>query len=62
MNEYQCIFCGRKIERNTEKITSLLITANWENEKNHEDQQVFCHLKCLKTKCENPANIYIDDE
>ena len=37
MNEYQCIFCGRKIERNTEKITSLLITANWENEKSYPD-------------------------
>lgn len=62
MNEYQCIFCGRKINRKREKITSLLITVNWEDVKNQEDQQVFCHLGCLKNNCENPENIYVDDE
>lgn len=61
MNEFQCIFCGEKIEK-LNKVTSLLITTNWENEENQEDQQVFCHLKCLKKACNHPGNIYVEDE
>ena len=61
MNAYQCIFCGKKINREKDKVTSLLITANWENEDEQEDQQVFCHLNCLKERCSNRDNIFLDD-
>ncbi len=61
MNKFQCIFCGKTIEREQEKVTSLLITINWEDENNQEDQQVFCHLDCLKSKCHNPENIFIEE-
>ena len=58
MNEYQCVFCGKKIGKK-ESITSLLITTNWEKEEEQENQQVFCHLKCLKNKCIS-ENIYVE--
>ena len=62
MNEYQCVFCGKKIDKEKEKVTSLLITANWEKEEAQEDQQVFCHLTCLKKKCAEPKSIFLEDE
>ena len=61
MNEFQCIFCGKVINKDDEKVTSLLITTNWESEDSQEDQQVFCHLKCLKSKCYKPGNIYLEE-
>ena len=36
MNEFQCIFCGKSIKREEEKVTSLLITTNWEKEEEQE--------------------------
>lgn len=62
MNKFQCIFCGKSINKDKEKITSLLITTNWENEEEQEDQQVFCHLKCLKSNCYRAKDIYIGEE
>ena len=61
MNKFQCVFCGKTII-NKERITSLLITTNWGNETKQENQQVFCHLECLKNKCNFPKNIYIDED
>ena len=61
MNKYQCIFCGKLI-KNSEKVTSLLITTNWQNECEQENQQVFCHLECLKNKCHACENIYVDEQ
>ena len=61
MNEFQCIFCGKEIGKNEEKVTSLLITTNWECENSQEDQQVFCHLKCLKSRCYKPEGIYLEE-
>lgn len=61
MNKYQCIFCGKSI-KNCEKVTSLLITTNWQNEHEQENQQVFCHLECLKNKCYTSENIYVDEQ
>ena len=61
MNEFQCIFCGETI-KNHKSITSLLITTNWEDEDIQENQQVFCHLKCLKDCCNQPYDIYVEDE
>ena len=62
MNNYECAFCGQKIDTKTEKVTSLLVTVNWEDDNNQEDQQLFCHLGCLKKAMHSPKNLYIDDE
>ncbi len=62
MNKYQCIFCGKSIDKNKKTVTSLLITTNWQNENEEENQQVFCHLNCLKNNCYMPENIYIDEQ
>ncbi len=60
MDKFQCIFCGETIDNEKEKVTSLLIITNWENEDEQSDQQVFCHMNCLKERCNTPDNIYID--
>lgn len=62
MNEFQCVFCGETIRKDKEGVTSLLITTNWENEDAQEDQQVFCHLKCLRGSCYQPDYIYVNEE
>lgn len=46
---YQCVFCGEEIEKG-EHVTSLLVTENWGEEK-EADQQLFCHLDCLRNRC-----------
>ena len=61
MSEFQCIFCGKKINQNNEKVTSILVTTNWEKEDEQEDQQLFCHLNCLKEKCFDAKNIFIEE-
>ncbi len=61
MDKFQCIFCGETIDKKKEKITSLLITSNWKNEDEQSDQQVFCHMSCLKERCHIPESIYVDE-
>ena len=61
MNEYQCIICGKKIDSKKEKVTSLLISVNSENEEELTGQQVFCHLECFKSVCKDDKNIYLED-
>ena len=60
MNEYQCIFCGEKIDSKKEKVTSLLISIDWESESELSEQQVFCHLECFKRACNDDKNIYLE--
>ncbi len=60
MNNYQCIFCGNTIDKK-EKITSLLIAYDWEDEAAQETQQVFCHMRCFVEKCYSPKSIYIGE-
>ena len=60
MNEFQCVFCGEKISEE-EKVSSILLTTHWLNEDEQEDQQLFCHLKCFKSKCFDKNNIFVED-
>ena len=61
MDNYKCTFCGKAIDSEKEKITSLLITTDWFNEEEQEDQQLFCHLDCLKKVMSSESDLYIDD-
>ena len=60
MNEFQCVFCGEKISEE-EKVSSILLTTHWLNEDEQEDQQLFCHLECFKSKCFDENNIFVED-
>ncbi len=62
MNKYQCAFCGKTIDEKNERVTSLLITSNWGNEKAEESQQMFCHLQCFKHCLNDSSFLYIEDE
>lgn len=61
MNKYECVFCGNEMNPKKERVTSLLITTNWELEDKQEDQQLFCHLSCLKKAMHSSQNLYIDE-
>ena len=61
-NTYQCCFCGETIKSNNFDITSLVLTTNWGKDLNlQQEQQLFCHLKCLKEKVNKNVPIYLDD-
>ena len=61
MEIFECIFCGKKINSDNEKVSSILVTTNWDTE-NEQSQQFFCHFDCFKEKCQNKNAIYIDEE
>lgn len=59
-NNYQCCFCGNRIE--TDDVTGLIDVSNWEKDKNEQqEQQLFCHMECLKEKLSAKTPLYIAD-
>ena len=60
MSEFQCVLKKKKISK-TEKVSSILLTTHWLNEDEQEDQQLFCHLECFKSKCCDENNIFVED-
>ena len=58
MNEFQCVFCGEKIDNKKEKVTSILLNNNWENEEEQVEQQFFCHISCFKNACKSKKYIF----
>lgn len=60
--EYQCCFCGDKINSGNIDITSIIIISNWDKDKNmQQEQQLFCHIECLKKHLSKNTHIYISD-
>ncbi len=60
--KYQCCFCGEYIalEQITE-LCSLVATVNWNKEQvAHQEQQMFCHVKCFKSKLAKNIPFYIE--
>ena len=60
MTEFQYVFCGKKIKE-AEKVSSVLLTTHWLDEEKQEDQQLFCHLVCFKSKCDDTSHIFIEE-
>ncbi len=61
-NYYQCCFCGKKIESTNIDVTSLLVSVNWDKQKSlQKDQQLFCHLACLKKTLDVKAPLYVEN-
>ena len=59
---YQCCFCKQKIESTEVDITSLIIISNWDKSQDkQQEQQLFCHMECLKNKLDNSISLYITD-
>jgi len=61
-NTYQCCFCGKKIESGISSVTSIIIISDWDkdDDERHE-QQLFCHMECLKDKVSTSTPLYIAD-
>lgn len=60
MNEFQCVFYDERISEK-EKVSLILLTTHRLNEEEQEDQQLFCHLECFKSKCFDENNIFVED-
>ena len=61
MEKYKCTFCGKEINSNEKELASLVVTTNWIKENEQENQQLFCHLECLKKAMNNSNDLYIGD-
>jgi len=49
---YQCGFCNNSI---TSHVTALIIIANWDKDQQlQQEQQLFCHMECLKKPLGGP--------
>ena len=60
--KYQCCFCNEKIESTMIDITTLLIISNWDKKKDlQNEQQLFCHIECLRSRLAPNVALYIAD-
>lgn len=61
-NKYQCCFCSKEIVPNDIDVTSLVIVTNWDEEiEKQQEQQLFCHMNCLKENVHKEVPLYIAD-
>ncbi len=61
-NKYICCFCCREIESNKLDITSIVVISNWDKDINkQQEQQLFCHIKCLQERLHDSIPLYIAD-
>ncbi len=58
--KFVCCFCGKTIESTNVDITALLVLSNWDkSEELQQNQQFFCHMKCLKDRLDKQIPLYI---
>lgn len=61
-NKYQCCFCGNTIENDGLGITGLIVVLNWDKGRtDQQEQQLFCHMDCLKERMNPQIPLYIAD-
>jgi len=57
---FKCCFCNKEIKE--ESVTSLIVVSNWNKEHSEQqEQQLFCHMECLKSKVSKNIPLYIAD-
>ncbi|KAF1084888.1 hypothetical protein SPSYN_02058 [Sporotomaculum syntrophicum] len=60
--KYQCCFCDKNIESNQFDITALIVVSNWDKKQDlQQEQQLFCHIECLRSKLVDNVPLYIAD-
>lgn len=58
--EYQCCFCGLRIESAGFDVGGLLYTTNVDSSADRQhSQQLWCHTRCLKERLHPSANLYV---
>lgn len=61
-NKYVCCFCSKPIESNEMDVTELVVVSNWDKTiDKQQEQQLFCHMECLKEKVHSDTPLYIAD-
>jgi len=61
-NKYTCCFCGEIIKSDEFDITGLIVVSNWDKApERQQEQQLFCHVNCLKGKLDIKVPLYIAD-
>jgi hypothetical protein len=56
---YQCCFCDKQI---ISDVTELVVVTNWDKDKSsQQEQQMFCHMECLKKAVSSKFPLYIAD-
>jgi len=61
-SKYICCFCGDTIKSNELDITGLVIVSNWDKAPDRQqEQQLFCHMNCLKESLDTKVPLYIAD-
>lgn len=63
--KYQCCFCGENIQSNqidVTGLTGLIVVSNWDKSQElQQEQQLFCHMECLRDKLAKDVPLYIAD-
>lgn len=60
--KYQCCFCGEDIKSNQVDVTGLIVVSNWDKSQElQQEQQLFCHMECLRSKLTKNVPLYIAD-
>lgn len=58
-SSYQCCFCDKEIKSD---VTALIVVANWDKAiSSQQEQQMFCHMECLKIVVSSKFPLYIAD-
>jgi hypothetical protein len=59
---FQCCFCGLAIESVAPDVGSLLYTTCIDQAPNlHQNQELYCHTKCLRERLHPSAKLYALD-
>lgn len=59
---YQCCFCGAAIEARKPDVGGLLYTTAINGApEDQQEQQLYCHTKCLRERLHKAANLYAVD-
>ena len=57
---FQCCFCGSGIDSGDFDVGSLLYTTRWDGkEGEQQNEQFFCHSKCLRAAFHPSTPVYI---
>lgn len=60
--KYICCFCGEDITSNEIDITGIIVVSNWDKgSERQQEQQLFCHINCLKERLSKNIPLYIAD-
>ncbi|QHE50870.1 MULTISPECIES: hypothetical protein [Pontibacillus] len=61
-SSYQCCFCDKRIISKKPDITSIIVVSNWDKASDtQQEQQMFCHMECLKKSVSDNFPLYIAD-